>query len=288
MDKVAILTLNVVDGAASLCLLCLGLAIIFGMMRIINLAHGEFVMLGAYATVVAVHKGVNIWVAMIVVAPLFVGLVGLFVERTLIRFLYGRLVDSMLATWGLSLFIVGLVTTIFGNTIDGVPTPLGGFVIGDFRASWYTIFLACMALLMLGLVYLLLSYTRFGLIARAVMQNPGMAAMPGVDPARIYMATFALGAAVTGLAGGLLAPVSGITPVMGSAYVAKAFMTVVGGGAAILAGTASASLLFGFVNQMAAYLTTPVYGEVILFVAAIVLIRLLPQGISGRFFKGTL
>jgi urea transport system permease protein len=161
-------------------------------------------------------------------------------------------------------------------------------VIGDFRASWYTIFLACMALLMLGLVYLLLSYTRFGLIARAVIQNPGMAAMLGVDPARIYMATFALGAAVTGLAGGLLAPVSGITPVMGSAYVAKAFMTVVGGGAAILAGTASASLLFGFVNQMAAYLTTPVYGEVILFVAAIMLIRLLPQGISGRFFKGTL
>jgi branched-chain amino acid transport system permease protein len=102
------------------------------------------------------------------------------------------------------------------------------------------------------------------------------------------MSTFAVGAAVTGLAGGLVAPVSGITPGMGGAYVAKAFMTVVGGGAAMLSGTMSAASLFGAVNQVGAYFTTPVYGEVLVFTAAIVLIRLLPQGISGRFFKGNL
>ncbi|MBO0902898.1 branched-chain amino acid ABC transporter permease [Jiella sonneratiae] len=288
MDLAAILALNVVNGAASLFLLCLGLAIIFGMMRIINLAHGEFVMLGAYAAVISANAGVNIFVAMLVVAPLFVGLVGLVVERCLIRFLYGRLVDSMLATWGLSLLIVGLVTTIFGNTMQGVATPFGGFSIGAYRTSWYTLFLLAVALVMLVLIYAILRYTRFGLIARAVMQNPEMAAVLGVSPARIYMATFSLGAAVTGLAGGVLAPVSGITPVMGGAYVAKAFITVVGGGAAIISGTSSASALFGLVNQLGAYLTTPVYGEVVLFLAAIVLIRLLPQGISGRFFKGTI
>ena len=127
MDLAAIVGLNVLSGIASLVLISLGLAIIFGMMRIINLAHGEFLMLGAYATVLSTNHGVNIWISMLVISPLFVGLVGLFVERTLIRFLYGRLVDTMLATWGLSLFIVGLVTTIFGNTINGVPTPLGGF-----------------------------------------------------------------------------------------------------------------------------------------------------------------
>ncbi|MBO0662523.1 branched-chain amino acid ABC transporter permease [Jiella sp. MQZ9-1] len=287
MDLVAILGLNVVNGAASLFLLCLGLAIIFGMMRIINLAHGEFVMLGAYAAVIAANAGVNIFVAMLIVAPLFVGLVGIVVERCLIQFLYGRLVDSMLATWGLSLLIIGLVTTIFGNTMQGVPTPLGGFAIGAYRTSYYTLFLLAVAIAMLALVYGVLRYTRFGLIARAVMQNPEMAAVLGVNPARVYMATFALGAAVTGLAGGVLAPVSGITPVMGGAYVAKAFITVVGGGAAIISGTVSASGLFGFVNQLGAYFTTPVYGEVILFVSAIILIRLLPQGISGRFFKGT-
>ena len=288
MDFAVILGLDVLSAVSALVLISLGLAIIFGMMRIINLAHGEFLMLGAYATVTTTNWGVNIWVAMLVISPLFVGLVGLFVERTLIRFLYGRLVDTMLATWGLSLFIVGLVTTIFGNTINGVPTPLGGFKVGAYTSSLYTLFLALVALLLLGGVIVVLRYTRFGLIARATMQNPNMASALGVNPTKVYMTTFAIGAAVTGLAGGLLAPVSGISPTMGSAFVAKAFITVVGGGASILAGTASASVLFGFINQMGSYLTTPVFGEVLLLVAATILIRILPEGITGRFFRGSL
>lgn len=288
MDIYLILLLDVINGAASLFLLCLGLAIIFGMMKIINLAHGEFIMLGAYATVISTNAGVNIWVSMLLVAPLFVGLVGLVIERCLIRFLYGRLVDSMLATWGLSLLIIGIVTTVFGNTIQGVPTPLGGFSIGEYRSSYYTLFLMFMAIVMMAIVYGVMRYTRLGLIARATMQNPAMANTLGVNPAHVYMGTFAAGAAITGLAGGLLAPVSGITPVMGGAYVAKAFISVVGGGGAILSGTLSAATLFGSINQIGAYFTTPVFGEVLVFTAAIVLIRLLPQGISGRFFKGNL
>lgn len=109
-----------------------------------------------------------------------------------------------------------------------MPTPLGGFSIGSYQSSYYTLFLAGMAVVMMAVVYVVMSYTRFGLIARATMQNPAMAATLGVNPARVYMSTFAVGAAITGLAGGLLAPVSGITPGMGGAYVAKAFMTVVG------------------------------------------------------------
>jgi len=288
MALYAILVLDVVNGISALFLLCLGLAIIFGMMKIINLAHGEFIMLGAYATVISANAGLNIWIAILVVAPMFVGVVGLIIERCLIRFLYGRLVDSMLATWGLSLAIIGIVTTIFGNTEQGVPTPLGGFSIGSYQSSYYTVFLAGVAIVMMVLVYAVMRYTRLGLIARATMQNPAMAATLGVNPTRVYMTTFAAGAAVTGLAGGLLAPVSGITPGMGGAYIAKAFMTVVGGGAAILSGTASAASLFGAVNQVGAYFTTPVYGEVLVFTAAIVLIRVLPQGISGRFFRGAL
>ncbi|PZU21282.1 MAG: branched-chain amino acid ABC transporter permease [Shinella sp.] len=288
MDIYLILLLDVINGAASLFLLCLGLAIIFGMMKIINLAHGEFIMLGAYATVISTNAGINIWVSMLLIAPLFVGLVGLVIERCLIRFLYGRLVDSMLATWGLSLLIIGIVTTVFGNTIQGVPTPLGGFSIGEYRSSYYTLFLMFMAIVMMAIVYGVMRYTRLGLIARATMQNPAMANTLGVNPAHVYMGTFAAGAAITGLAGGLLAPVSGITPVMGGAYVAKAFISVVGGGGAILSGTLSAATLFGSINQIGAYFTTPVFGEVLVFTAAIVLIRLLPQGISGRFFKGNL
>lgn len=288
MDLAAIVGLNVLGGIASLVLISLGLAIIFGMMKIINLAHGEFLMLGAYAAVLSAHHGVNIWIAMLLIAPVFVGLVGVVVERVLIRFLYGRLVDTMLATWGLSLFIVGLVTTLFGNTISGVPTPLGGFSVGYYHSDLYTPFLAMVAVLLLCGVVMVMRFTRFGLIARATMQKPDMAAALGVNPDRVYMSTFGVGAMVTGLAGGLLAPISGVAPTMGAAFIAKAFITVAGGGASMLAGTASASLLFGTINQIGSYMTTPVFGEVILLVAATLLIRVLPEGITGRFFKGSL
>ena len=142
MDIYIIVALDVMNGTASLFLLCLGLAIIFGMMKIINLAHGEFIMLGAYATVISANAGVNIWIAMLVVAPLFVGLVGLVVERCLIRFLYGRLVDSMLATWGLSLLDHRHRHDDLRQHHQGVPTPLGGFSIGAYQSSYYTLFLA--------------------------------------------------------------------------------------------------------------------------------------------------
>ncbi|SNR33250.1 ABC transporter permease subunit [Puniceibacterium sediminis] len=288
MDIAIIVGLDVISGIASLVLISAGLAVIFGMMKIINLAHGEFLMLGAYATVLSVSAGVNIWLAMLVIAPVFVGLFGVLVERCLIQFLYGRLVDTMLATWGLSLVIVGGTTMIFGNTIVGVGSPLGGFSVGQYQSSLYTPFLALMAILLMTTVWAVMKFTRAGLIARAVMQNPDMAATLGVNPARVYMATFGAGAAMSGLAGGLLAPVAGVVPTMGAAYIAKAFITVVGGGTSVLWGLITASGLFGFINQIAAFLTTPVFGEVILFVAAVVLIRMLPTGISGKFFKGRL
>jgi branched-subunit amino acid ABC-type transport system permease component len=288
MDLAAIIALNILNGIGSLVLLSLGLAIIFGMMRVINLAHGEFLMLGAYTTVFTTNAGLNIWVAMLVVSPLVVGAIGVAVERGIIRFLYGRMVDTMLATWGLSLFIIGLITTIFGNTANGVPAPLGSFSVGDYRASYYSIVLIVIAAALMVAVYLVLRFTRFGLVARATMQNPNMASALGISPPRIYMATFGIGAAVSGLAGGVLAPISGIIPVMGAAYIAKAFITVVSGGASILAGTLAASTLFGLINQVATFGTTPVFGEVALFISAIVLLRALPQGITGRFFKGRL
>ncbi len=285
MDLVGLLGFNVLESIASLILLALGLGVIFGLMRIINLAHGEFLMLGAYATVLSTNAGLNIWVAILVVSPLFVGLVGLIVERCFIRFLYGRMIDTMLATWGLSLFLIGLTTTIFGNTVKGVSAPLGGFQIGRYQTSVYGLLVIGIAILALAVMWLGLRLTKFGLIVRATMQNPQMASALGVAPNRIYMTTFGIGAALTGLAGGVLAPISGVSPVMGAAYVAKAFITVIGGGVAIVTGTAIASALFGFINQIAAFATTPVFGEVALLFSAIVMIRVLPQGITGRFFR---
>jgi urea transport system permease protein len=255
------------------------------MMRVINLAHGELLMLGAYAAIVATNHGISIWLSMLVVAPIVVGLIGVVVERTIIRFLYGRMIDTMLATWGLSLLLVGLTTAIFGNTTVGISAPLGSIQIGAYRTSAYTLFVITVAVVVLGAIFAVMRWTRLGLIARGTMQNANMAAALGVNPPRVYAVTFGVGAALSGLAGAVLAPVSGVFPTIGVAYVAKSFITVIGGGAAILSGTVSASTLFGAINQIATFVTTPVFGEVALLAAAIVLIRLLPQGITGRFFR---
>ena len=288
MDLVALLAIQVVYAIASLALMSVGLAIIFGMMKVINLAHGEFLMLGGYAAIQANRLGLSISIAMLIVAPVVVGAIGIIVERAIIRWLYGRMIDTMLATWGLSLFLVGLTTAIFGNTTVGLSAPLGSFEIGQYRTSAYTLFVIGVAIVVLGGVLATLRFTRLGLIARGTMQNANMAAALGVNPSRVYSITFGAGAALTGLAGAVIAPVSGVFPTIGAAYVAKCFITVIGGGASMVTGTAAASTLFGAVNQIATYVTTPVFGEVALLAAAIVLIRVLPQGITGRFFRGSL
>jgi branched-chain amino acid transport system permease protein len=288
VDLVALLAIQVLYAIASLALMSVGLAIIFGMMKVINLAHGEFLMLGGYAAIEANRLGLSIWIAMLIVAPIVVGAIGIIIERTIIRWLYGRMIDTMLATWGLSLFLVGLTTAVFGNTTVGLSAPLGSFEIGQYRTSGYTLFVIGVAVVVLGGVLAVLRFTKLGLIARGTMQNANMAAALGVNPSRVYSITFGVGAALTGLAGAVVAPVSGIFPTIGAAYVAKCFITVIGGGASIVMGTTAASMLFGAVNQIATYVTTPVFGEVALLAAAIVLIRALPQGITGRFFRGSL
>jgi branched-chain amino acid transport system permease protein len=285
MDLTGLLAFNVLTGIATLALITIGLGVIYGMMRIINLAHGEFMMLGAYTAVTASTAGVNIWVSMLILPPLVVGLVGLVLERTIIRFLYGRMMDTMLATWGISLGLIGLITSIFGNVVKSVQMPVGSFAIGQYHVSAYSLVIIGVGVVVLSSLLLLLRKTRFGLILRATMQNPSMSASLGVRPAAVYMATFALGAALAGLAGGVLAPISGVSPGMGGAYIAKAFITVLGGGPAIIAGTGLAAGLFGFINEIVSFLSTPVIGDIALLASAIVLIRILPQGITGRFLR---
>src|SRR6201991_4310099 len=153
VDLLIVLSLEALRAVASLALISVGLAIIFGMMRVINLAHGEFLMLGGYAAIVATSRGVNIWIAMLVIAPVVVGLIGVIVERTIIRFLYGRMIDTMLATWGLSLLLVGLTTAIFGNTTVGISAPLGSIQIGDYRTSAYTLFVIAVAVVVLAMIF---------------------------------------------------------------------------------------------------------------------------------------
>ena len=288
MDFALVVTLQIATAVASLILIALGLAVIFGMMRVINLAHGEFLMLGGYAAITAFNAGVNLWLAMLVVAPVSVAIFGVAVERVVIRRLYGRLIHTMLATWGLSLAMIGFVTVVFGNTVSGVSAPLGSVTIGEYRTGAYELVLVLFAVALLGAGWLLLRHTRLGLIARGAMQNPAMAAALGVNPGAVYAVTFGVGAALSGLAGALLAPISGVVPTIGAAYIAKAFITVISGGAAILTGTTAAAGLLGSINTAATFAFTPVLGEVALLATAVLLLRVLPQGITGKFFRRAL
>lgn len=288
MDLAALVTFNVVTTIATLVLITLGLGVIYGMMGIINFAHGELMMLGAYTAVTAEGVGLNSWFAMLVLPPLVVGAIGLILERTVIRFLYGRMMDTMLATWGLSLGLVGIVTVVFGNNVRAVSSPVGSFSIGRYGASFYSLVIIASALAALVFLVALLRGTRFGLVLRATMQNARMAAALGVSPNLVYMATFALGSALAGLAGGVLAPISGISPSMGAAYIARAFITVLGGGPSIVTGTALASSLFGSIDELVSFKTSPVIGDVSLLAVAVVLIRVLPTGITGRFLRRSL
>jgi branched-subunit amino acid ABC-type transport system permease component len=281
-DQVANIAISVLNSVALLAIISIGLAVIFGMMRVINLAHGEFLMLGAFATLQFTRWSIGIWPAM-VLAALFVGAFGIVVERLLIQHLYGRLMDTMLATWGLSLILVQSVIEIYGPSTRGLPTPLGSFSIGRYSFSDYTLVIIGAAAALLALVFWVFTRTRYGIIARAVIQRPQMAAALGININLVNMATFGFGAALAGAGGALLAPVAGIVPGMGSAYIASAFMTVVVGGPGVITGTSSASGVLGSVQYGVSYATTAFYGVAAVLIAAILILRVMPTGLSGRF-----
>jgi branched-chain amino acid transport system permease protein len=286
MDFFLIIFIQTLASIATILLFSLGLGVVFGMMRVINLAHGEFIMIGAYGALKSYEMGVNQWVAMLVVAPLVAALIGLVVERVLIRRLYGRLIDTLLATWGLSLFVIGGLTMIYGNTASSLPTPLGTLVVGRYSIGQYSLVIVAATTILLAAIFAVLKYTSVGTLARGTMQDPDMVSALGYNPKTVYAATFSAGAGLAGLAGGLLAPLTGITPTMGAAFVAKAFITVITGGPAIILGTGAASVIFGAINQAVTFVSTSVFGEAAVFVAATFLLRFLPNGVSGRFFKG--
>ena len=285
MDYAGVIILEILYMIAFLLLTSAGLAIIFGMMRVINLAHGQFVMIGGYTTIASVKAGINIYFAMLVLAPLVVGFIGLIVERTIIRFLYGRIIDTMLATWGLSLLLVGMVTFIFGNTAVSVPAPISGYQLGEFQMGGYNLFIILVTVAIGVVMWAVLRYTRAGLIARGAMQGPDVVATLGYNPNKVYMITFVAGAALSGLAGGILAPLTGLLPSSGGAYIAKAFITVITGGTAVITGTLLSASFFGTINQIVSFAANTVMGDIAMLVLALIFLRMMPKGITGRFFR---
>lgn len=268
------------DAFAFLVLSACGLAVIFGMMGVINLAHGEFIMCGAYVTAATVHAGLPLPLG-ILCGTLASAFVGVLVELLVIRHLYERPLDTIVATWGLSLIATQGTLILVGSTMAGVGTPFGSFQVGAYSYSIYRIVLFVAALAVLGALYALFNWTRFGVLARATIQVPHMAAALGVDTRLIYSLTFACGAGLAGLAGGLYAPTMTLVPTMGATFIMEAFVTVVIGGADVFLGTAPAGGILAIVKSGMTSWQGQLFGQIGLLIAVIIVVRVLPKGISG-------
>ncbi|ORE95169.1 branched-chain amino acid ABC transporter permease [Aurantimonas sp. 22II-16-19i] len=272
------------DAFAFLVLSACGLAVIFGMMGIINLAHGEFILCGAYVTTSAVQMGLPLPLA-IFAGALVAGLVGMLLERTIIRHLYSRPLDSIVVTWGISMIATQGTLILLGSTMPSTGTPFGSFTVGDYGYSVYRLVLMLAAVATLAVLWLIFTRTRFGILARATIQVPHIAEALGVNTALIYSLTFGLGAALAGLCGGLYAPTMTLVPTMGAAFVVEAFVTVVVGGADIFLGTAPAAAILAVVKAGLTSWQGQLAGQIGLLVAVIVVIRILPRGLTGFILR---
>ena len=268
------------DVFAFLILSSAGLAIVFGMMGVINMAHGEFVMCGAYVTVGMVDLGLPLILAQLCGA-LIAGLIGVVVEVTIIRRFYQRPVDTLLATWGLSLIVTQGTLLLIGSTLQGIGTPSGSFTVGDYSFSAYRMILFGASLAVLALIYVVFMRTHFGVLARATMQHAAMARALGVRVNWVYALSFGLGTGLAGLCGGLYAPTMSLIPTMGSTFVVESFVTVVIGGTNVLLGTAPAGILLAAVRTGLNAWHGQIVGQIGMLIAVILMIRVLPDGITG-------
>lgn len=273
-----------------LLLAALGLAITFGLMRVINMAHGEMLMLGAYSTFVVqnlVKQAAPGWfdaylILALPVAFVVCALVGVLLERTVIRFLYGRPLETLLATWGISLGLIQTVRLAFGAQNVAVANPSwlsGGWeLLPTVVLPYSRIVVILFSMVVVGFVWMLLQKTRLGLYVRAVTQNREMAGNVGIATRRIDMWTFALGSGVAGLGGVALSQLGNVGPELGQSYIVDCFMVVVLGGVGNLAGTVAGAVGLGVANKFLEPLTGAVLGKIMLLVILILFIQWRPQG----------
>jgi len=265
-------------------LVALGMSLLFGMLTVVNFAHGAFYMLGAYAAVALLGLGANFWACLFFV-PVAVGMLGLLVERVLIRPLYGRGIDyPLLLTFGLSYVLVEAVRILFGT--QGLPfdTPdalAGATDIGIGYFPTYRLFVIAVAAVALAGLWLFLERTPYGLIIRAGARDPQIVRILGIDVGRVWLVVFGIGTGLAALAGLLAAPLQGASPEMGDSVLAIAFVVTVVGGMGSLPGAVLAGLLVGVVVSLAS-LFAPEMAQVSIFALMAVVLLIRPQGFFGR------
>ncbi|WP_420558760.1 ABC transporter permease subunit [Roseovarius sp.] len=282
LDFLATVLLSSLSSASILLIATIGLAVVFGLMGVINLAHGEFLMIGAYTALTVTQAGVP-YILSIPIAVAVTMAIGALVEVLIINRLYGRLFDTMLATWGLSIVFYQLAVLIFGTVTPGIGMPQFSIAIGEYSLAGYPLLMIGVAAAMLVFVYLLMTRTVYGMKARASIQVPQMAQAIGIESSRTNMLTFSIGCGLAGFAGAVLLPILPATPSMGFAFVIKAFLTVVVAGPVTLTGSALTAIGLGGGASVTASFMTSVVGDVFFFVITALLLWLYPMGISAKW-----
>jgi urea transport system permease protein len=275
-----------------LLLAAIGLAITFGVMGVINMAHGEMIMLGAYTAYVCQQlfraflppAWIDGYLILAMpVAFLFAGVVGIALERSVIRFLYGRPLETLLATWGVSLILQQAVRSVFGSPNKEVSNPswmTGGFdAIGGFTITWNRLVIIVFCFIVLGVLALVINRTRFGLHMRAVTQNRAMASAMGIRSARIDALTFGLGSGIAGMAGVALSQIGNVSPNLGQICIVDSFLVVVFGGVGNLMGTLVGALSLGIANKFLEPFAGAILGKIVILVAIILFIQRRPSGL---------
>jgi urea transport system permease protein len=251
---------------------------------VINMAHGQFIMVGAYTAAVVGQLGGNTFLA-IPVAFVVVALLGLVVERGIIQWIYDRPLETLLATWGVGIILEVLMKVIFGPELYyvGAPRILDGGVrfIGRLPYPYYRLFLIGLAAVMVLATLYLIFRTDFGLKVRAVRRNRAMAGCLGIDTARIDMLIFMYGSGLAGIAGAVLAPIKSVSTTMGFSYAVGSYMVIVLGGVGNLLGVPTGGFLIGEGETLLAYKFNSVIGQLLVFVAIVIAIRVFPRGIFG-------
>ena len=271
---------------AILVIAALGLAIIFGVAGVINMAHGELIMIGAYTAAVVGKLGGNTFIA-IPMAFIVVGLLGLIIERGIVQWIYDRPLETLLATWGVGIILQVVIKLIFGPELYYVGAPKileGGFrLIGRLPFPWYRLFLIVMAILLLVLVFYVIFKTDLGLKVRAVRRNRAISGCLGIDTARVDMTIFAFGCGLAGIAGAILAPIKSVSTAMGFPYAVDSYMVLVLGGVGSLWGVLTGSVLIGEAETILSFIFNNVIGRLLVFLFIVIIIRVVPRGIFGYY-----
>ncbi|MGH1483623.1 MAG: branched-chain amino acid ABC transporter permease [Geminicoccales bacterium] len=263
-----------------LALAAYGLAIIFGLIGVINMGHGAMITLGAYFTWALTANGVPFVIA-VPLAALGVGLIGLLLEHLIIRHFYDQPFETLLLTWGFFLITTELIKIVFGTDFRNVTNPLpGAFALGPIDVPIYRSVVAALSLLLIGTTAFVLYRTSLGIKIRALIQNREMASLLGLDVNLTYKLVFASGAAIAGLAGSLISPMLSVDPYIGNVFLVRSFFVVtIGGIGEILGGTLIGSFFIGGAETIIALGSSQAFAQTVVFALAIVVLRFRPQGV---------